>query len=80
LPSLSEKPMHIAAAHPAIDGYRAIAAAIGEMQNRPRAVRPRGAAGMDFVTGERNPVLGTLSMYRRQHFVAGEVRLDVEQT
>ena len=27
LPSLSEKPMHIAAAHPAIGGHRAIAAA-----------------------------------------------------
>src|ERR1700730_2077370 len=79
LRGVSEKPMHIAAAHPAIGRCRAIAASIGEMQQRPCAIRPETAADMHFVTGEGNPVLRSLSLHRRQHFATEKFRLDIEQ-
>ena len=80
LRGVREKPMHIAAAHSAIGGHRAIAAPIGEMQQRPRAIRPKTAANMHFITGERSAVVRALfPCTGHQQFVAREIRLDVEQ-
>ncbi len=79
LRGVSEKPMHIAAAHKAIGRRRPVAASIGETQHRPRAIRPKTAADMYFIAAEGNAVLRSGAMHRRKHFVACKFRFNVEQ-
>ena len=79
LRGVSEKPMHIAAAHKAIGRRRAIAASIGETQHGPCAIRPKTAANVHFIAAEGNAVLRAYAMHRRKQFVAFKVRFNIEQ-
>ncbi len=76
---VSEKPMHIAAAHAAIGRCRAVAASVGKTQHGPRAIRPKTAANMHFIAAEGHAVLRANAMHRGKQFVAGKLGFNIEQ-